>query len=137
MFNNDSTEDFFSGLFQNRPSKYVSLSFSLPFSYIAMFLIYFIIWHGKHGSDARKTIINLLITTCWWVPFLWMFVIQQYDSLRYFYGPLPTKFCQLNLFFKIYLSTCVIVLLDCIIIARYLLIFWLKNPAGIDCCCFI
>ena len=127
---NNSTKDFFARLFENRLSKFVSLSFSVPFSYIAAFLVFFIIWHEKNGSDARRTILNLLLTTCWWVPLLWMSVVQQFDFLRYLYGPLPIGLCYLNSFFRHFLTMMAVVLLDCIIIGRHVLIFWLKNPAG-------
>ena len=136
MLSKNSSEDYFAGLFESRALKYVSISFSMLFSYIIVFVIYFAIWVEKHGSDARRTIVNLLFKTCWWIPLLWMLVIQQFDILRYFYGPLPIGLCYLNNFLKFFLTMLAVVLLDGIIIARYLLIFRLKNPAGIGYWCF-
>ena len=52
--------------------------------------------------------------------------------IRYIFGRLPWVFCQLNFFAKLCITMQGVVLLDCIIITRYLLIFWIKNPGSFN-----
>jgi hypothetical protein len=50
--------------------------------------------------------------------------------MRYIFGPLPKAICHFSVFVKFYLTTHGIVLLDMIMVSRYIFIFWLKNPAA-------
>ena len=68
---------------------------------------------------------------------LWVAVIQLpfmllSDVVRYAFGPLPTQFCFLQVVFKNAVLSQSLLYLDAITVARYLLIFWTKNPASVN-----
>ena len=126
------TQDFFSGLVENRPSKTFSVLFSFFGSALTSFLIYAIIWYERNGSDLNRTMNNRLFVNCWFLLMSWYVIPQQIDTIRYIIGPLPKPICLFGIFMKFFISMNTIVIVDISFIARYLTIFWLKNPAGLQ-----
>jgi hypothetical protein len=58
--------DFFSGLFENRPSKFVFMAASLVLIPLSNSLAYTIVWYERHGSVAKGTIVNRMFSlVCW------------------------------------------------------------------------
>jgi hypothetical protein len=51
-------------------------------------------------------------------------------TFRYLFGSLPALACHFNYFLKLVLTTQAMIFLDCMMMTRYILIFWLKNPAA-------
>ena len=124
--------DFFAGLFANRISKFLAVTFSALGGAILMPLIYGIIWYEKYGSDQKRTLINKLVSSLCWSCIQWFLIIQMLDMFRYVYGPLPPTLCQTELHFRFVVFTQQILFLDGIIIVRYVYIFWLKNVAAFN-----
>jgi hypothetical protein len=124
--------DFFSGLVENRMSKIISLLFAEFGAVTCCCISYSIIWYEMFGSDHKRTLINRLTVYIWCCPLFWKIFVQQVDVLRYIFGPAPKFICHFNYFLKLYLSFQAILLLDVIVVARYVFIFCLKNPAGFN-----
>ena len=120
--------DFFEELFETRPSKILSVSFSAVVGFLLLILVYGITWHEHFGSDKKRTIINKLASSLCYTWFEWFFGVQLSDIVRYLFGPLPNQFCYLLLGMKNAIFTQTLLFLDGIIITRYIFIFWLKNP---------
>ena len=59
-------------------------------------------------------------------------VIQLSELPRYFLGPQPATFCLLQSVIKNSLKWQLLLLLDSVIIVRYIFIFWLKNPGAVN-----
>jgi len=57
---------------------------------------------------------------------------MQLFIFRYMFGPLSPTICFIELVLKNSIVTQMMFFLDGIIIARYLFIFWLKNPAAFN-----
>ena len=125
-------QDYFGGLMENRPSKICSVVFSQLGNCIALLSIYSIIWYEKFGTTEYKTVINRLNVQCWWTSFVYYGFFQQLEIVRYIFGPMPWALCQLNIFAKLFAPMYLVLLLDFIIITRYLFIFWIKNPVGLN-----
>jgi hypothetical protein len=49
---------------------------------------------------------------------------------KFIWGPLPNSICTLNLYLKAAGTIQTFLFLDAIVISKYFLIFWLKNPFG-------
>jgi hypothetical protein len=47
-------------------------------------------------------------------------------------GPMSATFCFFQLWFKNALKWCCLIILDAIILAKYIFIFWLKNPGAVQ-----
>ena len=122
--------DYFSGIFQNRLSKWISIMFSILGSIFAIFMIYSIIWFERYGLKVRKTLINRLFISADYIGIVWLSLFQQLDVLRYLYGPLPQLVCHFTDYSKFALTNQIFTTFAFIMITRYLFIFYLKNPAG-------
>jgi len=53
-----NSSDYFSGLFENRPSKIAFMTVSLLTMLVCVVLCYSIIWYERFGLDAKRTINN-------------------------------------------------------------------------------
>ena len=124
----DSGGDFFSGIFENRPEKIISIIFSAVGGSILMPLVYGIIWFEHHGSDLKRTLLNKLVSSLCWSCMEWFFIIQLLDMVRYIYGPLPAGLCLFNLHLRFAIFTQQMLFMDGIILTRYVFIFCLRNP---------
>jgi hypothetical protein len=126
------SNDFFVGLVENRISKISSVIFSALGSYLCIGMLYSIIWYEKFGSDSKRTLINRLFVYFWLCPMIWEATVQQVDIIRYIFGPMPKFVCRINYFLKLHFTIHALILLDFIVVARYIFIFWLKNPAAFN-----
>ena len=65
-FDTDSNEDFFKGLFENRPAKISALIFNVFGACVLLPLMFGIIWYENFGSDNKRTLLNKLVASlCW------------------------------------------------------------------------
>jgi hypothetical protein len=115
-----------------RLSKVLCVTFTALGSYLGAMFSFCIIWYELNGSDMEKTLISRLFTIGWVCPLAWMSVILQVDIFRYVFGPLPKLICLLNVYLKFFVTMFGIILLDFIVLARYVFIFVLKNPAAFN-----
>ena len=125
---NDDDVDFFSGIFENRLEKNISVIFSAVGGSILMALVYGIIWFEHFGSDLKRTLLNKLVSSLCWSCMEWFFIIQVLDMVRYVFGPLPPWLCSCNLHLRYAIFTQQMLFMDGIILTRYVYIFCLKNP---------
>ena len=123
-------EDFFYGMFENRPSKFICIIFALLIMMSDLFLYYGIIWYERFGTDNRRTLTNKLLTNLCWTIILSVF-ISFFNVARYVFGPLPELYCFFQLLLKVVSKTIILLFLDSILLTRYLMIFWLKNPGAV------
>ena len=130
IINISDTSDFFAGIVQNRWPKNVALIFSLFGSYLAIGLISFSIWYDRYSYDVKRTLLNYLARSAWMCSVVWCAFVQQFEIIRYVFGPLPLWACQFLGFTKRVITIQGILLLNCLAVTRYIFIFVLKNPAG-------
>ena len=95
------TEISFDGLFENRPEKIVSMVYSSVVAVVSVPLLYATIWHGRFGSDNKKTLVDLLASLLCWIMVFYAMVIQVIDILIYTVGPLPNSICFLQVYLKV------------------------------------
>jgi hypothetical protein len=126
----DNAIDFFSGLFESRPSKVIALLFSGLGGMVLLLLLYSIIWYERFGSDNKRTLLNKLVSSLCWTCFEWFFSIRIVDMLRYMSGPLPHYLCVLELHFKNAIYTQQMFFMTGMIITRYIFIFSFKMISG-------
>jgi hypothetical protein len=81
MINN--TEDFFSGLVENRPSKIVTIFFTIIGLTLFLLVVSAIIWYEKNGSDSKRPLNSRLFTACWFLLIIWYCIPLQIDLTRY------------------------------------------------------
>jgi hypothetical protein len=74
--------DFFAGVFENRPSKIMAVIFSVLGELALLTLLYSNIWYERFGSDNKRTLLNKLVSSLCWTGFEWFFFIQIVDIFR-------------------------------------------------------
>ncbi len=95
------TEISLDGLFENRPEKIFSLMYSSVMAVVIVPLLYATIWHGRFGSDNKKTLVDLLASLLCWIAIFYSLVIQVIDILIHTVGPLPSCVCFLQVYLKV------------------------------------
>jgi len=126
---NRSTADFFSTAFQNSPLKTTAIVTSLI---SVIFLIssgYGIIWYERYGSDSKRILINRLVTSICWTGIEFYVLVLPMEIARYIFGPLPETLCMFHLMLKNIITFQTVLFCDGVSAARYLFIFYLKNPS--------
>ena len=123
-------DDYFAGVFEKRPFTVISLSISFTLSAILVALFLCIIWFDQIRSDSKRIIITRLFCSGCWSSIGYLFLVHLIDLFRYFIGPLPEFVCFYHHVIKNALCQQLLIILNLIVIFRYIFIFWLKNPAA-------
>ncbi len=121
-------DEYFEGLFENRISKIVVVVVASVLTVVIFLATYGIIWFERFGSDLKRIFINKMVSSVCWTIMAWSVIIKIPDLVLYFHGPFPELFCDVHLILKNGTIVQIILFLDAIIVERYIMIFWLKNP---------
>ena len=92
--------DFYNHFFEPRPSLIFMATTSALITPVSVGLFYFTIWFEINGPDARRSLINRLVTPICTACIIYLLLPQTIDLVRYFYGPLPDKVCFFNIYIK-------------------------------------
>jgi hypothetical protein len=125
---NDSLNDFFAEAFANGPLKYFSIAATILF---LIFLIpsgYGIIWYEHYGADSKRILINRCVASVCWTGIEFYVIVLPIDIIRYIFGPLPEGVCLFQLLLKNVINVQTVLFCDAVSMARYLFIFYIKNP---------
>ena len=131
-YNQNSTSDFFSGVYETRLSKTCFEVFAIISIPIVIVLSYSIIWYEHYGQDAKRTIVNKIFSSMCWICIEYSLLVSIPDLSRYLFGSLPELFCWSHLIIKNGLVVKLLLLQTGHIISRYACIFWMKNPAAFN-----
>jgi len=126
------TEDYFKVVFEDRPLKTICVFLSFVFLLLMCCLTAGIIWFEHCGSDLKRIFINRIVSSVCWAVLEGYLLFQIPDLFLYFYRPLPSWICYIQIILRHALVIQLLLLLDSIIIVRYLFIFWLNNPLRFD-----
>ena len=124
--------DLYIGLYENRTSKIITLVLSPILLTMSALLAYGIIWFEHFGTDNKRTLMNKLISHGLWAVIFQLPIITMSDMVRYIFGPLPKHICFLQVIVKNSLLTQSLIFIDSVMMARYSLIFWVKNPSALN-----
>jgi hypothetical protein len=126
-----SDEAFFCDAFQTRVSKTVLVIASIILSLFDIVLLYGAIWYEHFGSGNKRTLVNRLFTSLCW-SCMASIVIGLFDIVRYSIGPWPRQICQVLFLLRKIVKDEIVLYYDAITFARYIFIFWLKNPTAVE-----
>jgi hypothetical protein len=131
LHNCSESEKNFCSVFEHNQFKIISVIFASMFTPICVILLYGIIWFEKFGTDHKRTLNNkLLSSVCW--TLIYGLVVCCLDIIRYVIGPLPSQMCFITVIAKNAIKTQIVLFYDAILVTRYVFIFWIKNPGGVD-----
>jgi len=126
------TEEYFTGLFENKLSKISFISGSFILDIFNIVLGYGVIWYDRFGLDIKQNLMNMLFTSLCLAAIINIPIIQLFEIPRFFFGPKPAAFCLFQLVLKNAFKLQIFLLLDASILTRYIYIFWLKNPSAVN-----
>ena len=122
--------DYFAGVYENRPFKVFAIILSIVGSIIVLPFLLGTIWNERFGCEEKRTVINNITGLLALSLAVYISTVQPLEIFRYLYGPLPAFFCFWFHVFRNAVTLQLAMLLDLIIIIRYLFVFWLKNPGN-------
>ena len=124
------TGDYFSGLFESRTSKALTMTLSFIMMIASITLCYSVVWYERYGLDAKQTILNRLFALICWTGIELIIFMTLPEWLRFISGPWPKFPCWFHLIVKNGIIAKIILLYTGLIVTRYACIFWIKNPAA-------
>ena len=130
LINSSICENYSEILDTNNPYKLAAVTISIFSIIFVTPAFYSLIWYERFGSDKKRTIINKLLSSISWNAIEWNLGTQTVFVARFIYGPLPTAACLWLYVLRKAIILQVFFFLDAILITRYVLIFWLQNPAA-------
>ena len=118
--------------FQPKTSLNFVFGLSTIISLIDVMLSYGIIRYEKSQIDHRKTLLDKLRLFFFRMTIVAAPIIHSLNFLNYYFGPLNYSVCFFLMVFRNILKSNMLFFFNCIAIARYIFIFWVKNPTSID-----
>ena len=130
---NFSGDVFYENIYKMNPSKIIGIQISLINVLFFTPLFYAIIWFEKYGSNTHRTLLNQLVATSCWHIIGYNLIGQTSEMALAICGPFHHWFCHGQILLKNISNCQQINLLLAMIVTKYLSIFVLKNPTGINC----
>jgi hypothetical protein len=121
----------YSELFNPQPFKIIAVIYSSVLILILTPLMFSIVRFEK--DNHHRTLINRLMSSIVCCAILWNLIVQPLGIFRFAYGPIAFEpICQLNSILRNSLPMNGLLLLDAIMIVKYIFIFHTKNPTAIQ-----
>ncbi len=79
-------------------------------------------------ADLKRIFTNKMVSSICWCAMEGLLVLFTADLVMYFYHPFPQWICFLQIILRHTIVLRLMLLVDAMVLARYILIFWLKNP---------
>ena len=106
---------------------YIVLSFLVII--FASPLYYGIIWYERFGHDNRQTLVNQLFSFFCMVILVYILVVIPGDICTAFITKIPSCYCDIQNLFKNVSVVVLLLIVDTILVVKFVLIFYLKNPS--------
>ena len=122
----------FKGFFEDHNSKLIFVSLSTIVNLINCALCGGIVWFERYYPNDWRILTNKIVSFVSILVLAYLPVVVPTDIANYLIGPLNADYCFFFQFYRAYLRDVFFFYLNCIVVARYVFIFWLKNPTFID-----
>ena len=122
----------FEGFFEDYNSKLIFVTLSIILNLINCVLCGGIVWFERHYANDRRILTNKIVSFVSINVFALLPIAAATDFANYLIGPLNAGYCFFFYVYRSYIKTMFLFYLNCIVVVRYVFIFWLKNPTSID-----
>ena len=93
--------------------------------------MYSIIWYERFGSDRKRILTNKFVSMiCWSAIFGAQFAFFS-DTSFFLFAPMSKFSCWAISFVRFTIASNILTLLNCIVVSKYIFIFWMKNPGSV------
>ena len=130
--NSTAEPDYFENVYSYKSLTPIKICFFITGSILGILGPSIIIWYERNCGNRFRTIINQMIATGGWYLLAYTMLMYIPDGVRFVYGPFGEVYCDIHVFVKNMLWSCLLLTLDVILILRYVFIFTLKNFAVIN-----
>ena len=86
----------------------------------------------KYDFFQKRTLMNKLFSSFCWYCLITVPIMQSMTLWRYTVGPLCRTTCILQTAFMNIVKWQCLLIVDSILLSRYVFVFWLKNPSAMD-----
>ena len=104
---------------------------SLLITSVSVLMMASIIWYERFESDNKRILTNKLVVLICYNGIFASLTTLPADLILYCLAPLPSASCHFFEFTRISSRSSLMALLNLIIVAKYIFIFWKKHPGGI------
>ena len=126
----NTTNDYFEALLDKaNPCKLFFASFCVIVILFVTPLFYLIVWHDQYGFENKRTLVNRLIVFQCWIVIAYILIVMTGDVCIALLSPLPSWYCDTHNYFKNAIVIAALIAIDTILVARFVLIFCLKNSS--------
>ena len=123
--------DAYHEVFSNRPSKLVTVAYSTILGLVCTPFLYSIILFER--DNHHRTLINQLVASLMWTGIFWNLTVQPLAFYRFIFGPVTWEFfCSFNSVVRNAIPLHILLLLDAILIVKYVFTFHMKNPTAMQ-----
>ena len=129
MFSSEREHYFDTFLANSHLLKYAFVAVAVMVILLFVPLYYSVVWYERYGHDQKRTLLNQLTAFICKVVIAYLLVCVSGDIFISLSGPLPFCYCHLQLYLKQLVVAILILSVNCIMIVRHVLIFWLKTPS--------
>jgi hypothetical protein len=119
-------------IYESKPSKTMAIVISSTFTIIFTVMCLGAVWYDLYGNNPNRTLMHKITSLVHWTGFCVVPLNHIIELFRYLHGPLHPQLCFGQVVLKNVMRSQILLLLDANIIARYICIFHLKNPMGIQ-----
>ena len=133
--NNSSNVDFhldYHEFHKVSPSRIIIIVISLLITSISVLMMASIIWYEKFESDNKRILTNKLVALICYIGMFVSLTTLPADLILYFFAPLPSALCHTFEFTRLASGSSAMALVNLIIVAKYMFIFWRKNPGSVQ-----
>ena len=117
-------------MFEDKFTLYLTLTISTLGSLLNIFLISGIITFER--NQHYRTLINQLFSSMFSYGIIWNIIIQIPITIRYLGPCFPDILCSLDIILRNAIFMQILFFLDAVLLCRYIFIFHLKNPTGLQ-----
>ena len=64
------------------PLKYASIAFTIVAAAIFLPGMYGIIWYERYGTDLKRILLNMIVSSLSWVGIVWYAILQPLEIIR-------------------------------------------------------
>lgn len=123
-----SRDLFVSEIFENSFSKFFSLSYSISLTILTTPLMFLIILYER--DNPNRILLNQLVTSVAYLGIIVNLSIELIHIVLYSWGPLHSSLCNLSLILQGTFGLQAFLLMNAVMIVRYLFTFHVKNPTA-------
>ena len=119
---------FITTIFENTFAKWISLIFSISVTFISTPILYLVVLFEK--DNQFRILMNQLVSSIAILGILFNILVQMQIIFLYIIGPLPEFLCYINLVLQGGFTIQFLLLMNFVIVVRYIFTFHLKNPTA-------